>query len=66
MDGFRPGDVHCAIDAKLRGCDLVRLRVSDVRPGGPLARGPVISRTGQPVQLQADADALAALQARAC
>ncbi len=26
----------CAIDAKLRGCDLVKLRVSDVVPGGVL------------------------------
>ena len=25
---------NCAIDAKLRGCDLVKLRVSDVAPGG--------------------------------
>ncbi len=26
----------CAVDAKLRGCDLVKLRVSDVAPGGVL------------------------------
>ena len=26
----------CGIDAKLRGCDLVKLRVSDVAPGGLL------------------------------
>ena len=26
----------CGIDAKLRGCDLVKLRVSDVAPGGVL------------------------------
>ncbi len=25
---------NCAIDAKLRACDLVRLTVSDVAPGG--------------------------------
>jgi hypothetical protein len=25
---------NCAIDAKLRGCDLVKLRVSDVAPSG--------------------------------
>lgn len=24
---------NCAIDSKLRGCDLVRLRISDVAPG---------------------------------
>jgi hypothetical protein len=27
---------NCAIDAKLRGCDLVKLRVSDIAPGGAL------------------------------
>ena len=27
---------NCAIDAKLRGCDLVKLRVSDLAPGGVL------------------------------
>ena len=27
---------NCAIDAKLRGCDLVKLRVSDIAPGGVL------------------------------
>ena len=26
----------CGIDAKLRGCDLVKLKVSDVAPGGVL------------------------------
>lgn len=25
---------NCALDAKLRACDLVKLRVSDVAPGG--------------------------------
>lgn len=42
---------NCAIDAKLRGCDLVRLRVSDVAPGGALpARATVIQQTtGRPV-----------------
>ncbi len=41
----------CGIDAKLRGCDLVKLRVSDVAPGGSLRqRGTVIQRkTGRPV-----------------
>ena len=28
----------CGIDAKLRGCDLVKLRVSDIAPGGVLRR----------------------------
>jgi len=43
-----------AIDAKLRGCDLVRLRVSDVAPGGLLrARATIIQqKTGQPVPFE--------------
>jgi integrase len=45
---------NCAIDAKLRGCDLVRLRVSDVAPGGALrARATVIQqKTGRPVPFE--------------
>lgn len=45
---------NCAIDAKLRGCDLVRLRVSDVAPGGALrARATIIQQnTGQPVPFE--------------
>jgi hypothetical protein len=41
----------CGIDAKLRGCDLVKLRVSDVAPGGSLRqRATVIQqKTGRPV-----------------
>jgi hypothetical protein len=35
----------CAIDAKLRGCDLVKLGVSDGAPGGSLrARAAVIQQ----------------------
>jgi integrase len=45
---------NCAIDAKLRGCDLVKLRVSDVAPGGVLrARATVIQqKTGRPVPFE--------------
>jgi integrase len=45
---------NCAIDAKLRGCDVVRLRVSDVAPGGSLRqRGAVIQqKTGRPVPFE--------------
>jgi integrase len=45
---------NCAIDAKLRGCDLVRLRVSDVAPGGSLrGRATVIQqKTGRPVPFE--------------
>lgn len=27
---------NCALDAKLRGCDLVKLRISDVATGGSI------------------------------
>jgi integrase len=42
---------NCAIDAKLRGCDLVRLRVSEVAPAGMVrARATVVQqKTGRPV-----------------
>jgi integrase len=45
---------NCAIDAKLRGCDLVKLRVSDVTPGGVLRqRSTVIQqKTGRPVPFE--------------
>ena len=45
---------NCAIDAKLRGCDLVKLRVSDVAPGGSLrGRATVIQqKTGRPVPFE--------------
>ena len=45
---------NCAIDAKLRGCDLVKLRVSDVAPGGALReRSTVIQqKTGRPVPFE--------------
>ena len=45
---------NCAIDAKLRGCDLVKLRVSDIAPGGVLRqRATVIQqKTGRPVPFE--------------
>jgi len=45
---------NCAIDAKLRGCDLVKLRICDVAPGGSSrARATVIQqKTGQPVPFE--------------
>lgn len=45
---------NCAINAKLRGCDLVKLRVSDVAPGGTLRqRSTVIQqKTGRPVPFE--------------
>jgi integrase len=45
---------NCAIDAKLRGCDLVKLKVSDIAPGGSLRdRATVIQqKTGRPVPFE--------------
>ena len=45
---------NLAIDSKLRGCDLVRLKVSDVAAGGDVrSRGAVIQKkTGRPVQFE--------------
>ena len=45
---------NCALDAKLRGCDLVKLRVSDVAPGGAMRdRALVIQqKTGRPVPFE--------------
>ena len=45
---------NCAVDAKLRGCDLVKLRVCDVAPGGaPRQRANVIQqKTGRPVPFE--------------
>ena len=45
---------NLAIDSKLRGCDLVRLRVGDVTQGGKiLNRAMVMQRkTGQPVKFE--------------
>jgi integrase len=45
---------NLAIDSKLRGCDLVRLRVDDVSAGGRVRdRATVIEKkTGRPVQFE--------------
>jgi hypothetical protein len=45
---------NCAIDAKLRGCDLVKLKVSDVAPGGMLRDRAIViqQKTGQPVPFE--------------
>ncbi len=56
---------NCALDAKLRGCDLVKLRISDVAPGGTMRdRATVIQqKTGRPVPFEitdASRDALSA------
>ncbi len=45
---------NLAIDSKLRGCDLLRIRVSDLRMGGEIrSRAKILqSKTGNPVQFE--------------
>ncbi len=45
---------NCALDSKLRACDLVRLRVADLAPGGTVRqRSTVIQqKTGRPVPFE--------------
>ena len=45
---------NLGIDSKLRGCDLVALRVSDVAPGGRVASRAVVmqKKTHQPVKFE--------------
>ena len=45
---------NLAVDSKLRGCDLLRLRVSDLRMGGEIrCRAKIIqSKTANPVQFE--------------
>ncbi|MEJ0023266.1 MAG: tyrosine-type recombinase/integrase [Alphaproteobacteria bacterium] len=45
---------NLAIDSKLRGCDLVRLRIEDVAAGGEVkTRGIIVQKkTGRPVQFE--------------
>ena len=55
---------NLALDSKLRGCDLVRLQVSDVCVGGRVRdRATVIQRkTGRPVQFEITEQTRAALR----
>ena len=45
---------NLAIDSKLRACDLVKLRVSDVSHGGQMASRAMVmqQKTGRPVQFE--------------
>lgn len=44
---------NVAIDSKLRGCDLVRLRLTDIHSGQVLHRATIIQKkTGRPVQFE--------------
>jgi integrase len=55
---------NLAIDSKLRGCDLVRLRVNDVCVGGQIRdRATVIQqKTGRPVQFEVTEQTRAAIR----
>jgi hypothetical protein len=56
---------NCAIDAKLRSCDLVKLRLSDLAPGGSLRQRATIvqQKTGRPVLFEITEPAREALAA---
>ncbi|MCG6898169.1 MAG: hypothetical protein LJE60_13845 [Thiocapsa sp.] len=57
---------NLGIDSKLRGCDLVRLRVGDVAHGAQiLSRALVIQqKTGRPVRFELTSETRGALQGR--
>ena len=56
---------NLAIDSKLRGCDLVRLKVEDVTAGGQVkTRGVIVQKkTGRPVQFEITEQTRAAVTA---
>ncbi len=56
---------NLALDSKLRGCDLVSLRVSDVRTGDEIRNRATVNqmKTGNPVQFEIMEQAREAIQA---
>lgn len=54
-----------AIDSKLRGCDIVRMKIGDVVSGGQIRTRAIVmqQKTGRPVQLELLPDARASLLA---
>lgn len=54
-----------ALDSKLRGCDVVRLKIDDVVAGGQVRHRAIVvqQKTGRPVQFELLADARASLLA---
>jgi len=54
-----------AIDSKLRGCDLVRMKIGDIVSGGQIRRRGIVmqQKTSRPVQFDLLADARASLPA---
>lgn len=56
---------NLGLDSKLRGCDLVRLRIGDICHGGHVASRAIVmqQKTKRPVQFEITATTRAALQA---
>ncbi len=56
---------NLVIDSKLRACDLVKLRVSDVSHGGQIASRAIVlqQKTGRPVQFEITQSTREAIQA---
>ncbi|MCG6120298.1 MAG: tyrosine-type recombinase/integrase [Blastomonas sp.] len=54
-----------AIDSKLRGCDLVKMKIGDIVSGGQVRTRAIVmqQKTGRPVQFELLADARASLLA---
>ncbi len=54
-----------AIDSKLRGCDIVKMRISDLVSGGSIRHRAIITqqKTGRPVQFELMTDARSSLNA---
>lgn len=52
-----------AIDSKLRGCDIVKMKICDLVSGGSIRHRAIITqqKTGRPVQLEIMADARSSL-----
>jgi integrase len=63
--GCATGRFDLAIDSKLRGCDLVKIRIGDVVSGGNIrSRSTVIQqKTGRPVQFEIMSEARKSLTA---
>lgn len=51
-----------AIDSKLRGCDLVRMKIGDIVSGGQIRTRAIVmqQKTGRPVQFELLPDAITA------
>lgn len=54
-----------AIDSKLRGCDIVKIRIGDIVSGGTLRNRAIViqQKTGRPVQFEIMTDARKSLKA---